>query len=105
MPFIAILFGLAVGSITIGGIVFGLVAGHSSLLWLSEQPVVGTLVSWILSVTQVMQFGDGVLGNLLCFALLLVSVSCILGLATWALMVVDQITDALQKERATRANT
>lgn len=100
MPFIAVLFALLVASMTIGGIAFGLVAGRSSLLWLSEQPVVGTLVSWILGVTQVMQFGDGVLGNLLCFALLMVLIPTCLGLATWVFMLADQIIGGLLKQRS-----
>lgn len=105
MPLIAIFAALVFTSISIGSIAFGVIAGRSSLLWLSEQPFVGTLVSWIVNATQVMKFGDGVLGNLLCFALMVLSLSCLLGLATWALMIADQIVGALQKERLNRANT
>lgn len=99
MPFIAILGALVVTSITIYGIAFGVVAGRSSLLWLSEQPIIGMLVSWLLDVTQVMQFGDGIFSNLLCFVILLILMSFLLGLTMWVLLVVEQLLDTPQKRR------
>lgn len=102
MPFLAILIGLTVTSVTICGIAFGVVAGRSSLFWLSEQPIVGALVSWLLDVTKVMQFGDGVFGNLLCFGFLLILMSCLSGLVMWALIVVEQLLDTLQKPRTVK---
>jgi hypothetical protein len=52
-----------------------------------------------------MQFGDGVFGNVLCSALLLVLISCFAGLATWGLLVIEQLTAAVfkAKVRASKA--
>lgn len=89
-------------SLTFWGIFFGLVAGRSSLFWLSEQPIVGALVSWLLDVTKVMQFGDSVFGNLFCFGFLLILMLFLSGLAMWALIVVEQLLDTLQKPRTVK---
>jgi hypothetical protein len=69
------------------------------------KPQVGRTVSWLIQSTGVMQFGDGVVGNLLCSALLLVLISCFVGLATWGLLVIEQLTDYVfkSKVRASKA--
>jgi len=98
MPLIAILLALFSASMSVGVIVFGAIAGHAGLLWFADLPVVGVSASWAIQATGIMQFGDGILGNLLCFALLLVLISFFVGLATWVLLVIEQLTDALTKK-------
>lgn len=99
MPAIAFLFASVLISMTIGLIAFGLVAGRSSLLWLADQMLVGDVVSWVINITGVLRFGDGIAGNLLCFAVLITLVLALLGFATWALMVANQLGEYLLKSR------
>jgi hypothetical protein len=105
MPLIAIFLALITALMSLGLMAFGVLAGRVSLLWFADLPLVGRPVSWVIQSTGVMQFGDGVFGNVLCSALLLVLISCFVGLATWGLLVIEQLTDAVfkAKVRASKA--
>ena len=99
MPLIAILLAMIAASMSVGVMAFGEIEGRASLLWFADVPLVGTPVSWAIKTTGVMQFGDGIFANALCSALLLVLISCFVGLATWGLLVIEQLTDAVLKAK------